>query len=72
MIMTKQIADKVQKLPPASQEKVLRYVEHLLENNGSRTEDDEWSYFAFSQAMRGLEDDDMPEYTDADLKERWQ
>ena len=71
MIVAEQINDKVHKLPVASQKKVLHYVETLLGKNGTETEEEEWSEFSFAQAMRGLEDDDMPEYTDADLKEQW-
>lgn len=56
----------------ASQRKVLHFVELLLDKNGDETEEQEWSDFSFAQAMRGLEDDGMSEYTDADLKERWQ
>jgi len=72
MIVTKEISEKVQKLPRPSQEKVLRFVDLLLERNGDGDEEQEWSDFSFAQAMRGLEDDGMYEYTDADLKERWQ
>lgn len=70
MIVAEQISDKVHKLPVASQKKVLHFVELLLDKNGRETNEEEWSDFSFAQAMR--EDDDMPEYTDDDLKERWQ
>jgi len=46
------------------------YFEIFLDKNGTKTEEEKWSDFSFAQAMRGLEDDDMPD-TDADLKERW-
>jgi hypothetical protein len=39
-----------------------------------RTEDDDemnWNDFSLDNAMRGLEDDNMPEYFLDDLKERW-
>lgn len=72
MIVTEEISEKVQKLPRPSQEKVLRFVDLLLEKNGDASESQEWSDFSFAQAMRGLEDDGMYAYTDADLKERWQ
>lgn len=71
MIVAEQISDKVHKLPVASQKKVLHFVEFLLDKNGGHTEEEVWSEFSFAQAMRGLEADDMPEYTDDDLKERW-
>ncbi len=72
MIVTEEINVKVRKLPKPSQEKVLHFVDLLLEKNGDIDEDQEWSDFSFAQAMQGLEDDGMAEYTDADLKERWQ
>ena len=37
----------------------------------TETEEKVWSDFSLTQAMRGLEDDDTPEYTEADLKEQW-
>lgn len=70
--MSEEINVKVRRLPRPSQEKVLHFVDLLLEKNGDTDEDQEWSDFSFTQAMRGLEDDGMSEYTDADLKERWQ
>jgi hypothetical protein len=30
-------------------------------------EDEEWNKFSLEQAMRGLENDNLPEYTEADL-----
>jgi len=72
MIVTDEINAKVQKLPRPSQEKVLHFVDFLLGKNGGANEVQEWSDFSFAQAMRGLEDDGMSEYTDADLKEPWQ
>jgi hypothetical protein len=72
MIVTEEINVKVQKLPRPSQEKVLHFVDLLLEKNSETDENKEWSDFSFEQAMRGLEDDGMSEYTDSDLKERWQ
>lgn len=69
MIVAEQINDKVHKLPVAFQKKVLHYIDLLLDKNGSESEEEEWSDFSFVQAMRGLEDDDMTEYTDTDLKE---
>jgi len=35
-------------------------------------EEQEWFNFSLSQAMDGLEDEDMPVYTESDLKEKWQ
>ena len=35
-------------------------------------ENQSWNKFSLEQAMRGLEDDNLPEYTEADLIEKWQ
>jgi hypothetical protein len=35
-------------------------------------ENEEWSTFSLEQAMRGLDDDNLPEYTEADLVEKCQ
>lgn len=70
--MTEEINVKVRKLPRPSQEMVLHFVDLLLEKNGDADEGQKWSDFSFAQAMRGLENDGMLEYTDVDLKERWQ
>ena len=69
MIVTELIHGKVQRLPLPLQEEVLDFVEFLLHKNGDGEQ--EWSKFSLAQAMRGLEDDGMPEYTESDLKEKW-
>ncbi|HLA96236.1 MAG TPA: hypothetical protein VK612_10990 [Pyrinomonadaceae bacterium] len=45
-------------------------MEFLLYKSGDAEK--KWSKFSLAQAMRGLDNDDMPEYTDADLKDKWQ
>jgi hypothetical protein len=35
-------------------------------------ENEEWSEFSLEQAMRDLENDHLPEYTESDLIEKWQ
>ena len=35
-------------------------------------ENEEWNQFSLEQAMKGLENDNLPEYTEADLMEKWQ
>jgi hypothetical protein len=35
-------------------------------------ENEEWNEFSLEQAMRGLEKDHLPEYTESDLIEKWQ
>lgn len=72
MIVAEQVNDKLQKLPIAAQEEVLHFIEFLAQKyveNGD--EDKQWSEFSLAQATRGLEDEDFPEYTEADLKEKW-
>ena len=32
----------------------------------------EWNQFSLEQAIRGLENDNLPEYTETDLIEKWQ
>ena len=67
MIVTEQINGKLQRLPLPLQEEVLDFVEFLLHKNGDGEQ--EWSKFSLAQAMRGLENDGMPEYSDADLRD---
>jgi hypothetical protein len=74
MNLQKQIADKIQSLPEDKQQEVLIFIEFLLQKNVQddvKKEDEEWNYFSLNQAMTGLEKDDLPEYTMADLKEKW-
>ncbi|MBE9058410.1 MULTISPECIES: hypothetical protein [Sphaerospermopsis] len=35
-------------------------------------ENEEWNEFSLEQAMRDLENDHLPEYTESDLIEKWQ
>ncbi|WP_071189231.1 hypothetical protein [Trichormus sp. NMC-1] len=35
-------------------------------------ENEEWNEFSLEQAMRGLENDHLHEYTESDLIEKWQ
>jgi hypothetical protein len=34
-------------------------------------EEQEWFKFSLTQAMQGLEDEEIPSYTEADLIEEW-
>ena len=64
------IADKIQQyvrqLPAASQVQVLDFTEYLL----SRTlrQEGDWPHLSLDLAMRGMEHEETPEYTVADLK----
>jgi hypothetical protein len=74
MNKTEQINAKLQTLPPSLQQVALEFIEFLAAKTARREaldEDAEWSDSALTQAMRGLEDEDSPAYTEADLKERW-
>lgn len=71
MAVTERIQQHVQKLPPALQAEVLDFVEYLLLKLGRETsQKDElaWSNLSLTLAMRGMEDEDVPAYTTADLK----
>jgi hypothetical protein len=69
------IAEKIHKyideLPESFQEEALDFVEYLLMKAKSRSaqlEDEDWSFLSLSSAMQGMEDEESPSYTDADLK----
>lgn len=71
MLVTDKIFQYAKKLPQPLQAEVLDFVEFLLSKSerGSAAEDDlAWSSFSLTTAMRGMEDENMPEYTLADLK----
>ncbi len=75
MTETEHIADSLQKLPPRLQREVLDFIEFLAQKVAQReaaSEEPEWMKFSLAQAMTGLEDEDSPAYSEADLKERWQ
>ncbi len=59
---------KVKKLSEDKQEKVLEYVEVL---EGLQKDVNEWNSFSLENAFKGLENDGMPEYSDKDIKEKW-
>ncbi len=74
MIVTEQINSKLQRLPALYQQEVLHFIEFLSQKamwDEAEAEEKLWTDFSLTQAMRGLEDDDTPEYTEADLKEKW-
>jgi hypothetical protein len=74
MVVTEQINSELQKLPTLYQREVLHFIEFLSQKamrGESGTEEKLWTDFSLMQAMRGLEDDDAPEYTEADLKGKW-
>jgi hypothetical protein len=74
MIVTEQIADKLQELSPPLQREVLDFIEFLAQRDQREAacEDDEWANFSLAQAMAGMENEGSPEYSESDVKERWQ
>ena len=74
MAMTDKIQEGVQRLPTARQAEVLDFDQYLLVKTIQASQEDEeglWSDVALSSAMRGMEDEDLPQYTIADLKARF-
>jgi hypothetical protein len=72
MTVTERIHQYVQKLPESLQAEVLDFVEYLLlKVEGETAQPDErvWSNLSLALAMRGMEDENTPNYTIADLKE---
>jgi hypothetical protein len=68
------IQDKIDILSEEKQTEVLTFLNSLIESQNEyyrQQENDEWSRFSLAQAMQGLEDDNLPEYTEQDLKEKW-
>ncbi len=53
-------------MPAAFQREVLDFVEFLLHKTANEEKD--WSEFSLAQAMRGLENGETVEYSDADLR----
>jgi hypothetical protein len=69
MTILERIQEKVSLLPEPSQHEVLDYVDYLLYR--SRQEDLLWSKLSLRWALRGMEDEQWPEYGAQDLKEIW-
>ena len=67
MAIVEKIQQYVQRLPTSFQTEVLDFVEYLLMKTGRREESD-WSDLSLAFAMRGMQDEDAPTYTTADLK----
>jgi hypothetical protein len=70
MQLAQRIKDQVQALPEEIQREVLDFVEYL--NHKLQTEETTWSALSFSSALRGLEDENWPEYLESDYLEKWQ
>jgi len=71
MVLSERIQERVERLPVPFQAEVLDFVEYLLakaEREAVRQERKLWSSLSLSSAMRGMEDEEVPPYTTADLK----
>ena len=72
MAVAEKIHEYVQRLPERLQAEVLDFVEYLLmkaERESMVQAEQEWSGLSLSLAMRGMEDEEGPEYSVSDLKE---
>ena len=70
MTVLDQIQEKAGQLPESKQYEVLNFVDYLLHR--ARQEDLLWSKLSLRWALRGLEDEDEPEYSLEDLRETWE
>lgn len=69
MAIAELVQEKVKLLPEPTQREVLDFVDYLVQR--SRQEDVLWSKLSLRWALRGLEDEEWPEYDAQELKEKW-
>jgi len=67
MPIAEKIQQHVQRLPTNVQAEVLDFVEYLLAKT-ERQEEREWSDLSLASALRGMEEEETPLYTPADLR----
>jgi hypothetical protein len=74
MNTVEKINQQTRKLSEVYQTEVLDFVEFLVDKTKTQSnsrheekEEQKWRDFSLSEAMRGMEDEDIPEYTEADL-----
>lgn len=69
------ISSQVRQLPESFQKEVLDFIEFLMSkaksDTASRQEALEWYDLSLAAAVRGIGDEDIPDYTEADFKEKW-
>jgi hypothetical protein len=67
------IYQKVKHLPEGKQAEILDFVEFLNCRSalGGEDESKKWTLFSLAAAMRGMESEDMPQYSLDDLRERY-
>jgi len=63
------IYDKVKLFPESRQKEVLNFVDYLSYKSGQ--EDKLWMEMSLHSALKGLEDEEWPDYGIEDLQERW-
>ena len=68
MAIAELVQEKVKLLPEPTQREVLDFVDYLLQR--SRQEDVLWSKLSLRWALRGLEDEEWPEYDAQGLEEK--
>jgi hypothetical protein len=71
MIAAEKIQQSIQRLPQPLQAQVLDFVEYLLskvERESAQQEDADWFALSLANAMRGMENEEIPNYAMADLK----
>jgi hypothetical protein len=74
MMVAERIYESVQKLPEPLQAEVLDFVEYLLlkaQREATPEDEQTWASMSLDLAMRGMEDENTPEYTTTDLKEQF-
>ena len=72
MAVTDRIQQYVQQLPAPLQAEDLDFVQYLLlktKREGAPLDDGASSAFSLASAMRGMEEEDAPTYSPADLRE---
>ncbi len=74
MMLAEKIYRDVQRLPEQLQAEVLDFVEYLslkAERAATVGDENEWANVSVALAMRGMEEEEIPEYSAADLKEQF-
>ena len=64
------IFEKTKTLPGPLQNEVLDFVEFLRKKQTSP--EDHWAALSLTTALRGMEDEEWPAYSESDLVEKWQ
>jgi hypothetical protein len=65
------INQKIDHLSENEQKKVLDFIINIIKQENLENEINIWNRFSLKQAMRDLENDNLPEYTEDDLIEKW-